>query len=390
MGNPDRLHDPQAERTPLGSFRNETVERLSRTGNVWKLPHGKLMLPEVFGFCRGVKRALVLLAKAVAERSGGPGRLFLLGQIIHNPWVNQFFREQGVRVLAADELACLDGVITAEDWAVIPAFGVPPDVQRRLEAIGCRTIDTSCGDVRRLWGWVEHTVARGFAVLIFGRARHDETIVTKSRLAEAGGQYVVAGSLDEVRQFCRLVAASPGPSPAEFLSIFHGEATNAESIGPFSRLAQVSQTTMLYDETMKVRKMLGEAFERRFGPDRLERRLIFEPTVCRATQDRQSAAVELCKAGLDLAVVVGGYGSSNTMHLYELACEYAPAVFIEDAGGIISRDEVRSMDPAGSVPVTKRDWLPSRRPLRVGVLAGASSPEVVIGQVLERLAEFLR
>ena len=145
---------------------------------------------------------------------------------------------------------------------------------------------------------------------------------------------------------------------------------------------------MLYDDTQAVRELVRVAFVERFGAEEAERRLLFQPTVCRATQARQTAAVELCRRGCDLVIVVGGFGSSNTRHLYELARLYAPALFIETADAIHGPDEIESFDPAkGMQRIT--NWLGDKRPLTVGVLAGASSPEFVIGEVLEKLANLL-
>ncbi len=363
------------------------MDSVRSAGNVWRLAGGEIRLPWIFGFCRGVKRALAMLDEAVREHAAEGKRLFLLGQIIHNPWVNEYFKQRGVRILSAEELARLERVISARDCAVIPAFGVPLGIERKLHEIGCEIVDTSCGDVRRLWGWAERSVRSGSAVLIFGRANHDETVVTKSRLAAAGGYYAVAGNLDQVRDFGELIA---GDRPAEdFAEIFGPDATNAADLAPFERLAQVSQTTMLYEDTMRVREILSEAYSRRFGADALCERLLFEPTVCRATQDRQAAAVDLCKSGCDVVVVVGGFTSSNTRHLYELSGQFAPSYLIEDASAIRSEKELVTYDFTRDAPAVARDWLPERRPLRIGVLAGASSPEIVVGEVLRRLAEFL-
>jgi len=328
-----------------------------------------------------------MLSAAVEQHAADGKRLFLLGEIIHNPWVNEHFRSRGVRILAQDQAQHPERFIGPQDGAVVPAFGVPLPTQRRLDRIGCEIIDTTCGDVRRLWRWAEQAVADGYAVLIYGRATHDETVVTKSRLSAAGGRYVVVGDLDQARAFCELIVSPGGPD--RLSELFGPEATNAESLRVFERLAQVSQTTMLYDETMQLRRLLKSAYQRRFGPERLEQRLRLQPTVCRATQQRQSAAVELCQRQPDLAIVVGGFGSSNTRHLFELARNYCPAYLIEDAGAIHSARLLAGYDVAQGRPKRFRDWLPSRRPVRIAVLAGASCPEIVIGQVLERLASFL-
>ncbi|MCY2924583.1 MAG: 4-hydroxy-3-methylbut-2-enyl diphosphate reductase [Planctomycetota bacterium] len=385
-------HQPPPSDNPgrLEGFHSDVVERVRAAGNVWKLPRGELRLPKVFGFCRGVERALVMLAEALAGHAGGDGRVVLLGQIIHNPWVNDYFEHQGVRILTGGEMENLESFLRPEDAAVVPAFGVRPEVERRLQAIGCRRIDTTCGNVRRLWQWVERAAGDGYGVLIFGRTRHDETIVTRSRLAEAGGHYVIVESLAQADTFCRIVAAADGPGrDRAFREAFTAPATNAQSLAPFDRLAQVSQTTMLYDDTLAVRDRLRTAFALAFSDPTAPDRLLFEPTVCRATQNRQSSAVELCQSGVDLTVVVGGFESSNTRHLYELAGEFSPAVFIEQADSILSADRIRTIDPATETPVLREGWLPNAQPLRIGVLAGASCPEVVVGQVLERLAGLL-
>ena len=243
-----------------GVFSSELVDRIRRGGNTLHLPGGRILLPKAFGFCQGVNRALVMLEKAVGPRHR---RLFLLGQIIHNPWVNRHFQDMGVRILSADEVDRLEEFIHPDDCAVIPAFGVSAPVERRLRAVGCRIIDTSCGDVRRLWRWATQAVSQGYGVLIYGRARHDETVVTKSRLEQAGGKYVVVESLRQAEQFARLITEDAPPEG--FGGLFDTDATNAESLAPLLRLAQVSQTTMLYDETMQVRDILQRAFCARFG-----------------------------------------------------------------------------------------------------------------------------
>ena len=371
----------------LRAFRSELVDRVRKSGGVLDLPGGQIALPKVFGFCRGVERALEMLDDALASPRGRHVRVFLLGQIIHNPWVNDYLVKRGVRVLTAEQRNEPERFVTREDCAVIPAFGVPLEVQHRLEEIAPRIVDTSCGDVRRVWKWAEQAAAQGYGVLIFGRALHDETVVTKSRLAAAGGKYVVAGDIEEVRRFAELTT---GEVPRErFRELFPRRATNADRLDAFQRVAQVSQTTMLYNDTMKVRQILREAFIRRFGADELEERLKFQRTVCRATQDRQSAAVDLCRRGTDLAIVVGGFTSSNTRHLFDLAGSYCPAYFIESADAIHSREDLGTYDFQDDKPIVVREWFPRKRPLRIAVLSGASTPEIVIGQVIDKLTKYL-
>jgi 4-hydroxy-3-methylbut-2-enyl diphosphate reductase len=369
----------------LDVFRSPLVDRLREADppNAWKLPGGELRLPRVFGFCRGVKRALAMADRAVRDHPADGGRLVLLGEIIHNPWVNDYFRGRGVGILPHDEIFRVEVHVTANDLAIIPAFGVPLDVEHKLREIGCQTVDCSCGDVIRLWRWSERAVAEGFGVLIFGRALHDETVVTKSRLAAAGGKYLVVETLDQAHRLAEQ------PTDERFRELFGPDQTNADDLDPFGHLALVSQTTMLYSETAAVQQIVREAFVKRFGADQAGQRLRMQPAVCQATQNRQDAAVELCRGGCDAVIVVGGFGSSNTRHLHALAAQYAPAWFIEDATAIRSAEELIAWNPGTKTAVAVRDWLPERRPLTLGVLAGASSPEIVVGNVLQRLAEFL-
>lgn len=377
---------PQPAGAADDAFSSPTVRRLRQAGGVWALPGGRICIPGEFGFCRGVRSALTRLQRLLQEPGPTDGRIVLLGEIIHNPWVNEHFRQRGVEILSPEHFGRLGEDLTAADWAVIPAFGVPPAVSRQLEAIGCRTLDTTCGDVLRLRKWAERQLADGYAALIFGRAGHDETAVTISRLAEAGGRYVVVESLAQCEAFAEQIATAEQQRPPS--EAFGPARTNAESWAQLHRLCQVSQTTMLYDETMEVRRMVQRAFAERFGPAEADRRLAFQPTVCRATQNRQAAAEQLCD-DCDLAVVVGGFGSSNTRHLYELARRHVPAWFIEDADAILSAEVIRAWDADARAAVPQSGWLPGRRPLDMAVLAGASTPEAVVGQAIDRLAGLL-
>jgi len=369
-------------------FVSETIDAMRALGNVLKLPGGEIRLPGSFGFCRGVNRALAMLEDACSAGDSDPSSLFLLGQIIHNPWVNDHFSSLGVRILSPDQVDRLEEFITPADRAVIPAFGVTVDIERRLKQLGCRVLDTTCGDVRRLWLWACRAAEKGLGVVIFGRAEHDETVVTKSRLDAVGGKYVVVGDLDQTALLADIISEK---TPSErFTEFFPPVCTNADTIEPFLRLAQVSQTTMLYSDTAEVRSILQAAFAARSSGRAEPDELLFEPTVCHATQDHQTSAAALCGSGCDLVMVVGGFGSSNTRHLHELALGYVPAFFIENADAIVSPDRVIAFDPALSEPTVVDGWLPEDRPLTIGVLAGASSPEIVVGQVIDRLSEFLR
>ncbi len=371
----------------LGCFRSERVGQIRRSGGVWQLPGGQIRLPRVFGFCRGVTLALAESLKALDRHAADGRRLVLLGEVIHNPQVNALFEDRGVEILTRRQCARIEQHVGPDDVAIIPAFGVEIGIARRLGEIGCEIVDATCNDVRHLWSWAETAAGEGWGVLIYGRSLHDETVVTKSRLAAVGGQYLVAGDLDDVDRFCQMIRTAEPDTP--LADHFDLQATNARTLQPFLRLAQVSQTTMLFSRTMHVRDRLGEAFAERFGPGALHDRLRFQPTVCRATQDRQSAAEQLCTSGLDCCLVVGGIGSSNSRHLYELAGRHTPAYFLESSAGLLGPDRIEAYNFQTGQFERRSGWLGGAARPVVGVLAGASSPEVVVGDLLDRLAEFL-
>ena len=285
---PDPAGRAHQRRAMLPCFASDVVDRVREGGNVWTLAGGEIRLPRIFGFCRGVTRALALLDEAVARHAGDGKRLFLLGEIIHNPWVNRYFQDRGVRILTEDQRSDLPAHLQVQDVAIIPAFGVVPAMRRSLDRIGCEVVDCSCGDVLRLWKWAQRAVEDGYGVLVYGKPTHDETVVTRSRLAEAGGKYLVLSDLQKIDLLCDMVRGQVDASG--FAEAFGPPLTNAQSLEPFGRLAQVSQTTMLYSETQMVRQRVGQAFAQRYGPAEADRRLLLHPTVCRATQQRQDAA----------------------------------------------------------------------------------------------------
>ncbi len=348
----------------------------------WRVGEWELALPDIFGFCRGVSRALHKAAAAVA--AAGDGRVLLLGPIIHNPWVNDYFRAQGVEILSRRPDRNPADMPGRKDTVIIPAFGGSPRVIEKLKRIGCRLVDCSCGDVMRVWQWSRRAVADGFGIIVYGRSGHDETVVTTERIMDAGGYYVVVEDLDETRAMAGLVTSGS----EDFARHFNPPVTNAAGLAPFLRAAQVSQTTMLYGRTVAVRDILRGAYEKRFGPEAAER-LLFQPTVCRATQDRQDAAVRLCESGCDLVVVIGGFDSSNTRHLHELAAGYGPAFHVESAAAIESAARITARSATTGTVEPIDNWLSATGRGRIGLLSGASTPDIVTGRVLERLIAIL-
>lgn len=327
-----------------------------------------VVLPRVFGFCGGVRNAVRALERLAREARPRP--CWLLGELIHNPTVTEYFQELGVRIVAESDLARVFEVADPADRFVIPAFGIPKELAERLYQFAesaDRVTDTTCGYVTRIWRFAGRMSGEGRSIVLHGKSRHPETLATLSRSRSAGNAVVVVEDLAEAEALAvDLVHAPAGRAGVWF---------EADRWNP-RRLAVLNQTTMLFRETLEIEQVLRAAVENLGGE------LQGPNTVCPATQERQDAAVELCRRGCRTILVVGGYNSSNTGQLYGVAAEHAPTYFIRDAQAFDNR-QVRHWVPEDGVERVTWDWLPATG--RIGVLAGASCPAGVVGDVVRKL-----
>jgi 4-hydroxy-3-methylbut-2-enyl diphosphate reductase len=354
-----------------------------------------IRLAQEFGFCYGVDRAVEY---AYETRTQFPGRrIFLLGEIIHNPHVNRRLTEMGVVFLQPDGGGRFDfGVITPEDVVILPAFGATVDDFRRLQAIGCILVDTTCGSVLNVWKRVEQYARDGFTALVHGKYLHEETRATASQaLKYPEGRFVIVRDMDEARLVMDYIERVPGALTREaFLAHFGPKAS--EGFDPdlhLERIGVANQTTMLSGDSLAIAAEVAKSLERRFGGDGYDAARHFRSfdTICSATQERQDA-VEALVAGPDgppdVMVVIGGYNSSNTHHLAVLCARHAVTFHVADADRIDPARGTIRFKPAGSPldapEVEAEDWLPAG-PLVVGITAGASTPNVKIGEAVERL-----
>ncbi len=355
-------------------FHDADVARARASGGIVALNQGRcLRLPRTFGFCGGVANALKQLQQAVAQSGGRP--VWLLGEIIHNDTVNQAFRALGVRIIPEERLDTIFSQASPDDLIVIPAFGIPESLQQSLEAFvspNGAILDTTCGYVRRIWTFVEEQAAGGRTILIHGKPNHPETRAILSRALSQANAAMILPDLPHARMAGDMIAANaPGDFPTELLH--HPDKLN------LCQLAMVNQTTMLYSETKQIETILQDATQAAGG------QLTCSNTVCRATQMRQDAAIELCRQGGDLFLVVGGFASSNTNQLYRLAHQYAPTYFIRDAEAVAA-DRIRHYVPEQGREIDRANWCPSGA-RAIGVLAGASCPPSVIGDLIRKLRQ---
>ncbi len=343
-------------------------------------------LAREFGFCYGVERAVEY---AYQTRSKFPDRrILLVGEIIHNPHVNDRLRGMGIEILMPSAAGVFDfSSVDSGDVVIMPAFGVTMDDFTRLRAIGCVLVDTTCGSVLNVWKRVDSYARDGFTSLIHGKHYHEETRATASQVFKfPGSHYLVVRDMGEARELCEYIEgratrdavvskyadrASPGFDPDVHLA----------------RIGVANQTTMLAKESLAIAEEVGAAMERARGAESRAANFRSFDTICSATQDRQDAVVALLEETLDLMVVVGGYNSSNTISLAALCAERVTTYHIEDAAGIDTDAGTIHYRVAGKHhhEADAGDWLAMPGPVRVGVTAGASTPNNKIGETVARI-----
>lgn len=362
-------------------YHSPIVERLRAAGGVVRFGDVTVRLAKQFGFCYGVERAIDLAY--AARKVFADQNIFLIGEIIHNPDVNAQLAAMGIRTLnGRGNLAEIDR-LDPDDVVIIPAFGAEVAVQERVKARGCRIVDTTCGDVMSVWKRVRQYATEGVTSIIHGKADHEETRATSSRARSAdggSGHFLVVYDLAETDAVCDYMRGR-GDREA-FLEKFRHACS--EGFDPDLHLQKVgvaNQTTMLRSETEEVQRRIREAVVARDGS--AENFRVFD-TICGATQERQDALIEMLNRPPDLMLVVGGYNSSNTTHLADMAREKVPTYFILNAGCLESAEKIRHYDTQRHEEIASKAWLPSG-PVTVGITAGASCPSNLIEDVVRRL-----
>jgi 4-hydroxy-3-methylbut-2-enyl diphosphate reductase len=341
-------------------------------------------LAKEFGFCYGVERAVEY---AYQTRRKFPGkRIYLVGEIIHNPHVNARLREMGIEILLPGDDGFDFSAVRAEDVVIMPAFGVTIGDFEALRAIGCVLVDTTCGSVLNVWKRVESYARDGFTALIHGKYYHEETRATASQVRKyPDGQYLVVRNMEEAQMVCGYLEGSV--SAAAILDRFRDAVSPGfDPARHLQHIGVANQTTMLARESLAIAEAVGATIARVRGPEARERDFRTFDTICSATQERQDAVTELLRQPLDVMVVIGGFNSSNTISLAALCAEQVPTYHIDTATGIDPAARTVHYRMAGShhEEADRADWLPAGR-VRVGITAGASTPNVKIGETVARI-----
>jgi len=368
----------------VSDYHSALVEEVRSRG--YELTSGDLTvrLAREFGFCYGVDRAVEY---AYETRSKFPDkRIFLVGEIIHNPHVNAKLSTMGIVIVRRGELGEFDFAgVTADDVVIMPAFGVTKEAFDRLRGVGCVLVDTTCGSVLNVWKRVESYARDGFTSVIHGKYQHEETRATASQAGKfPGGHFIVVRDMGEARLLCEFIAH--GGSAADLRQRFRvASSPDFEPERDLQRVGVANQTTMLSGESLAIAAELRGAMVARYGDVEAARRFRTFDTICSATQDRQDAVLRLLEDSVDVMVVIGGYNSSNTTHLAALCARRVPTFHVEDSGGIDpERGVIRHKPVGGHAEMETAGWLPATARV-VGVTAGASTPNNKVGETIERV-----
>lgn len=383
----------KAEVRPIieSEYHSALVERIRSRGYTDRFGDITVRLAKHFGFCYGVDRAVDY---AYETRHKFPGkRVFLVGEIIHNPHVNLRLEEMGIELIAPDGGGEFDfGHITSDDVVIIPAFGVTLADMKRLQDIGCILVDTTCGSVLLVWKRVNSYARDGYTAVIHGKYHHEESRATASQVnRHPGGRYIIVRDMAEAESVGAYMTGGDGaPSREEFLRHFGNRSSDGfDPDRDLGRIGVANQTTMLATESLAIGARLREMMAGAFGEAHAGEHFRSFGTICSATQERQDAVLEMMRNPPDIMIVVGGYNSSNTNHLAHLCREYTTSYHVGDAacidtatGAIHHKPE---LDPHAPEAVAT-DWLP-RGPFELGITAGASTPNNKIGEALARILE---
>ncbi len=358
-------------------FESDLIAYLSASGEPKWSDDGRIAVyvARHYGFCHGVIRA-IRMALDTTEKYP-ERRIYLLGQIIHNPFVNDQLRQRGVTIVEdADELLA---VARPEDVVIIPAFGVAAPVMVELQRIGCTVVDTACGEVMSVWKRIGRYNASGFTTVIHGKFAHQETIATASRAS----RYIVVRDLEEARLIADFIRDDQSAQAETIVNRFRGAySPGFDPHRDLQRVGMAAQTTMYANEFLQVSATIRSAIVARYGTAANEHFQELD-TICSATQERQDAIRELARR-VDVVVVVGGYNSSNTGNVTRVAQEHVPAYHIQGPGQI-SASAVRHQPVGSRQETTTADWLPHKPVIAIGLSSGASTPDSVVEEVLNEL-----
>ena len=351
----------------------------------------KIYLARHFGFCYGVENAIEIAFRTVEENPGK--RIFLLSEMIHNPQVNEDLQAHGVQFLQdtyGKELISFDE-LTADDVVIIPAFGTTLQIEEKLKLIGIQTekYDTTCPFVEKVWNRSEAIAEKKYTVIIHGKPNHEETRATFSH-ASSNAPAVVVKDMEQAQELVKYITGSK--KVENFYNEFDGQYSKGFDVKKdLQRIGVVNQTTMLASHTQAIADLLKQEMIKKYSLSEKNSEEHFadtRDTLCYATNDNQTSVITMLKTNADLAIVVGGYNSSNTSHLVELCEEKLPTYFINNEEKIISTKEIKHFNFHFRQEMSTTNYLPDKKPLKILITSGASCPDALVEAVIKKLVNF--
>lgn len=387
---------PVFYRSPLISAikkKRKELDKLKKDFTPTLLDFGpvQIYLARHFGFCYGVENAIEIAFRTVEENPGK--RIFLLSEMIHNPQVNADLVAHGIEFLQdthGKQIIPFEE-IKKDDIVLIPAFGTTLEIEEKLRNIGIATenYNTTCPFVEKVWNRSEAISKKDYTIIIHGKPRHEETRATFSHAA-SNSPAVVVRDMSQTRQLAKYIT---GEKPAEdFYTEFKGQYSEGFNVEKdLQRIGVVNQTTMLASDTQAISDYLKQVMVEKYGLDSNnsgERFADTRDTLCYATNDNQTSVTDMLNTDADLAIVVGGYNSSNTSHLVELCEEKLPTYFINNADKILDKETILHYDFHTKGQLRTQGFLPDEEPLKILITSGASCPDALVEQVIQRLVSF--
>ncbi len=365
------------------NYEAAAISAIRETGGEWAIGGLTFYFPEHFGFCYGVDKAIDMVFETCERFSSR--RIFLTDQLIHNPYINGKLKEKGVRYLKRDSqnlLICDE--LAVQDVVVVSAFGTDFRDIQNLKNKGVTIVDSTCGAIINVWKRVEGYARLGCITIMHGKRNHEETRATVSQAVKEGGAYIIIENKKEAEELADVIRGKM--KEADFLEKYPGAAPPNFSFDISNcRMGMANQTTMLKGESLEIQEMLRSVYRESFGEAATMERFKSFDTICGATQDRQDALRNLLKKSLDLVLIVGGFNSSNTSHLAEIAWGKLPIYHIEEADDIISREEIRARNPENGQVRIEKSWFPKKLE-NIGITSGASTPDVTLLAVIQKIA----
>jgi 4-hydroxy-3-methylbut-2-enyl diphosphate reductase len=351
----------------------------------------QIYLARHFGFCYGVENAIEIAFETIEENQGK--RIFLLSEMIHNPQVNADLAQRGVRFLQdtyGKQIIPFDE-LREDDVVVIPAFGTTLEIEELLRSknIQVEKYNTTCPFVEKVWNRSAQIAEKGYSVVVHGKPKHEETRATFSHAASHTPTVVV----NDMKETIELAKYITREKPAEaFYTEFKGRFSEGFDVTKdLQRIGVVNQTTQLATDTQAIAEFLKDVMMKHYGLNEKnisERFADTRDTLCYATNDNQSAVTGMLQTEADLAIVVGGYNSSNTSHLVELCEEKLPTYFINSANKIISDKNILHCNWRTKEEKITSDYLPGKQPVKILITSGASCPDALVEEVIEKLVGF--